>query len=233
MIKLIQFPRAFGLPNPSPFCIKVEVLLKMAGLAYECEFATNPGKGPKGKLPAIEDDGQLIGDSEIIRWHLEKKYGVDFDQGLEPAERAGGHALSRMVEERTYWVMVYSRWIEARNWPVLRDTFFGGVPAPLRGLVSSQIRKSVVRTLRAHGFGRHRPDEIYAMGAADIDAVAAELGEKPFLLGSEPTSADAAVYPVIAGILVPPQFESPAKEAVKRHANLVAYAERMRARFFG
>ena len=60
MIKLMQFPRMFGLPNPSPFCIKVEVLLKMAGLAYECEFVANPGKGPKGKLPAIKDDDEII-----------------------------------------------------------------------------------------------------------------------------------------------------------------------------
>jgi len=88
MIKLIQFPPAFGLPNPSPSCMKVEILLKMAGLAYTIESASNPGKGPKGKLPAIEDDGALVGNSELIRWHLERKYGVDFDKGLGDAERA-------------------------------------------------------------------------------------------------------------------------------------------------
>ncbi len=232
MIKLIQFPRAFGLPNPSPFCMKVEILLKMAGLAYETEFAVNPGKGPKGKLPAIEDDGELIGDSEIIRWHLERKYGVDFDKGLSGGERAVGHAFARMADERTYWVMVYSRWIEDEHWPVFRDTLFTGIPAILRGAISSHLRKGVRRTLHAHGLGRHSRDEIYAMGAADVEAVAAQLGSKPFLVGAEPTSADAAVWPVIAGILVPP-FESPVKQAIRRHANLVDYSERMRARFFG
>jgi glutathione S-transferase len=232
MIKLIQFPPAFGLPNPSPFCMKVEILLKMAGLAYTIEMAVNPGKGPKGKLPAIEDDGVLIGDSELIRWHLERKHGVDFDKGLGDAERAVGHAFARMAEERTYFVLLYSRWIEDRHWQVLRNTFFAGIPALLRGPISAQVRKGVRRALKAQGLGRHTPEEIYAMGVADLTAIAAQLGTKPFLLGAEPTSADAAVWPVIAGLQAPP-FESPMKEAIQCHANLVDYSQRMRARFFG
>jgi len=231
MIKLIQFPRLFGLPNPSPFCIKVEVLLKMAGLPYECEFG-DPRKGPKGKLPAIVDDGQVIGDSEIIRWHLERKHGADFDRGLGAGDRAIGHAFARMAEERTYWVMVYSRWIEDANWPMLRDALFSVIPGPLRGLIAPQIRRRVRRMLRAQGIGLHSRDEIYAMGAKDVEAIAAELGTKPFLLGSEPTSVDAAVWPYIVGTLVPP-FESPLKQAMQRQANLVEYSERMNARFFG
>jgi glutathione S-transferase len=231
MIKLIQFPRMFGLPNPSPFCIKVEVLLKMAGLAYECEFVGNPGKGPKGKLPAIIDDGQAIGDSELIRWHLERKYGVDFDKGLSPLERAVGHAFARMAEERTYWVLVYSRWIEEANWVLFRDNLFAGIPGFIRAVLGPQVRKRVRRMLRAQGLGLHSRDEIYAMGARDIDAISTQLGTKPFLLGSEPTSVDATVWPYIVGTLVPP-FESPFKQAMQKRANLVEYSERMRARFF-
>ncbi|MGH7125778.1 MAG: glutathione S-transferase family protein [Stellaceae bacterium] len=232
MIKLMQFPRMLGLPNPSPFCIKVEVLLKMAGLAYECEFFGNPGKGPKGKLPAIVDDGQTIGDSELIRWHLERKYSVDFDKGLSPTERAVGHALARMAEERTYWVLVYSRWIEAANWPLFRANLLAGMPGFLRALLGPYIRKRVRSMLRAQGLGLHSRDEIYALGAKDIDAISTELGAKPFLLGSEPTSVDAAVWPYIVGTLVPP-LESPLKQAIQKHPNLVEYSERMRERFFG
>jgi len=70
------------------------------------------------------------------------------------------------------------------------------------------------------------------MGAKDVEAIAAELGTKPFLLGSEPTSVDAAVWPYIVGTLVPP-FESPLKQTMQRYPNLVEYSERMRVRFFG
>src|SRR3974377_2326153 len=81
MIKLFQFPRTFNVPNPSPFCMKAEILLKMSGLPYESVVSGNPGKGPMGKLPAIEDEGRLIGDSEIIRRHLERRNGANFDTG--------------------------------------------------------------------------------------------------------------------------------------------------------
>ena len=37
---------------------------------------------PRGKISYIEDDGHCTETSPLIRWHLEKKYGVDFDQGF-------------------------------------------------------------------------------------------------------------------------------------------------------
>ncbi len=75
MITLQSFGPAFGLPDPSPFVTKVEVLLKMAGLPYEVDTG-GLKKAPKGKLPYIVDDGQIVADSPLIRWHLEKKYRV-------------------------------------------------------------------------------------------------------------------------------------------------------------
>ncbi len=35
MIKLFQFAPAFGLPNASPFCMKLETYLRMAGLPFQ------------------------------------------------------------------------------------------------------------------------------------------------------------------------------------------------------
>ncbi len=37
MITLYKFGSFFGLPNASPFCIKGEVLLKIAGLEYKTD----------------------------------------------------------------------------------------------------------------------------------------------------------------------------------------------------
>ena len=37
MIKLYQFAPAWDVPNLSPFCVKVETYLKMAGLPYELD----------------------------------------------------------------------------------------------------------------------------------------------------------------------------------------------------
>ncbi len=231
MITLIHFPPALGLPDASPFVVKVMVLLKLAGQPYRSEIVMNPGKGPKGKLPAIRDGAETIGDSEIIRWHLERKYGVDFDRGLDATSKAVAHAFARMLEERTYWAMVYDRWIDERHWPTMCAAVFGGLPPVVRSLVPRIARRQVRANLRGHGLGRHTEDEIAAMGTADIRALAAWLADKPYFMGAEPTGVDATVYAFVASVLVPPLATALKAEALK-HPTLVAYERRMRERFF-
>src|SRR5687768_4535561 len=98
MIRLHAFGPNFGLPDPSPFVTKVEILLKMAGLPYRTDLGGFRG-APKGKLPYIVDEGVRIADSTFIRWHLEKKYNLDFDTGLAPEKRATAWALEKMMED--------------------------------------------------------------------------------------------------------------------------------------
>lgn len=50
-------------------------------------------------------------------------------------------------------------------------------------------------------------------------------------MGPAPTSVDAVVFPLVENVIVPP-FDSPIKTAALDRANLVAYAKRMRARYF-
>jgi glutathione S-transferase len=87
-VKLFQFPRMLGVPNLSPFCCKLETWLRIAGIRYELEIVTDPRKGPRGKLPFIEDEGVRIADSTIIVDHLKRSRGVDPDAGLSSSQRA-------------------------------------------------------------------------------------------------------------------------------------------------
>ena len=89
----------------------------------------DPRNAPRGKLPYIEDDGDIIPDSANIRHYLETKYVVDFDIDLNDRQRAIGHAAATMIEERLYWAIVYSRWMDDTNWPRIRAGFFAPVPA--------------------------------------------------------------------------------------------------------
>ena len=97
MIKLCQFPPAFGLPNASPFCMKLETWLRMAGLPYECPRGADLRKAPKGKFPYIEDDGVVIADSSFIIDYLTKKYNVTLDAHLTPRQRGEALALQRQI----------------------------------------------------------------------------------------------------------------------------------------
>ena len=227
MIVLHQFEPAFGVPNPSPFCLKLETFLKMSGLPYRSVVLRDPSGAPKGKGPFVEIDGEGIADSALIVRELERRYGIDLDRGLTAAERAVGHALSVMLEERTYFVLLHDRWLDERNWPVIRQTFLADLPP----VVQEQIRAGKRARIAEQGLGAHSVEEMHALATADIDAVAGWLGDQAFLMGAGPTKADATVHAFVCNFLAAP-FTTPLKSATLRHENLVAYNERMLARYF-
>ncbi len=224
-IKYIQFQSGFGVPNPSPFCMKGEILLKMAGIEYVTEIMDDPRKAPKGKLPFLIDNGIEVADTTLIKRHLEDKYGADFDAGLTQEQRAISHAMARMIEERLYWVTLYSRWIDDHNWPIIKDFWFGSMPPIIRNIVPVVAQKQVKNGLQAHGIGRHAEEDIYAFGAADLAALSAQLGQKPFMLGDKPSSLDAIAYPIIANSLIE-ELPGPMLDAAKSHSNFQHYVQR-------
>jgi len=79
--------------------------------------------------------------------------------------------------------------------------------------------------------GRHSRDEVFSIGIADITAVSDFLGDKPFFMGAEPTTADAVIYSYLASMTHPP-FVCPVKDHALGLANLAKYDKRMKARFY-
>ncbi|MEA2937585.1 MAG: hypothetical protein QOC56_1089 [Alphaproteobacteria bacterium] len=230
MIMLHAFGPQFGLPDPSPFVMKADLLLKMSGLAFRTDLK-GFNKAPKGKLPYIEDDGGRIGDSTFIRWHLERKHGIDFDRGLSAEQRAVAWAFEKMAEDNLYWALLDARWMDDGNFNKGPRIFFTRVPAPLRPLVVVMVRRQVRKALHAHGMGRHSRTEIAAIAERDIDAIAGYLGQKPFFMGAEPTGVDATICAFVVGVLCP-QFDTPLRTAAERHDNLRRYVGRMTARYY-
>lgn len=230
-IKVYQFPPAFGLPNASPFCMKLETYLRMAGLPYQLKNGMHHMKAPKGKLPYIEDDGRVIGDSGLIIEYLRATRGDPLDAGLSVRDRSRALAIRRLVEENLYWAMLYSRWIDEPGWSMTRAAFFDPLPAPLRWVAPRLAQRSLRRSLHGHGMGRHSRDEIYAIGCADIEALSRLLGEQAFFLGEKPTSIDATTYAFLANI-VQVELDTPLRRRASSQSNLARYCERMKARYY-
>lgn len=230
MITLYGSGPNFGLPDASPFVTKVETLLRMSKLPFE-KALMSFSKAPKGKIPYIADDGEWLGDSTLIRWHLENKHGIDFDGGLTREQRAIAWAFEKMAEDNLYWVSVYFRWMVEANFRKGPVSFFKGVPAPVRPVVVSMIRRRLRKTLHGQGIGRHSPEEITAIGKRSIDAIADYLGDKPFFMGNEPAGIDAAMF-AFAVSAICPLFDSEIQRAAADHANLRRYVGRMTARFY-
>jgi len=231
MIKLIQFAPVFGLPNASPFCMKAETYLRMAGLPFETVNSGDVLKAPKRKLPYIDDDGTVVADSHFIAEYLVAKYGDRLDAGLSAHDRALTTAFERLLEENLYWTAVHTRWTTDDAWAKTRVAFFGAMPVPLRWIIPPLARRGMLREMHGHGMGRHTPVEIHAIGCRDITALADLLGDQPYMLGAEPHSLDASAYAFLANLLWVP-FDSPIQQHAKARPTLETYCQRMRARYY-
>lgn len=230
MITLYTFGPKFGLPDPSPFCLKALVLLKMSGLDFELATASLQ-KAPKGKAPYMSDGDLIVPDSTFIRLHLETTNQIDFDKGLNAQERAVAWAFEKLCEDHLYWPLLHERWAKDANFNAGPIEFFQGVPAVLRPLVVSMVRRTVRRDLRGQGMGRHSGGEIVQLATRAIDHIAAFIGDKDYLMGKNPCGADASVFATLAE-MTSEQFDTPLIAAVSKHKNLIAYRDRMMKRYF-
>lgn len=211
-------------------CYQSHAAVKFASLEYN-EDRGGYGKAPKGKLPYINDDGTVVPDSTFIRFHMEKKYGFDFDAGLTPEQKAAAWAIEKMCEEHLYWALGATRWLDDANFAKGPAQFFKAVPMPLRPIVQRLVRRKVAKTLNLQGFGRHTPGEQDELAIADVNALATLIGDKAFLMGEKPCGADATVFAFVASLLTP-VFDTPIRAATERHANLVGYRDRITRLYF-
>jgi glutathione S-transferase len=229
-ITLYATRAGFGLPDTSPFVIKTEVQLKMAGLAYD-KVAAIPPQAPNGKLPYIDDQGEVVSDSTFIRAHIERRYEVDLDRGLDACQRAQSWAIERLLEDHLYFAMVWFRWIDPDNFAKGPARFADQAPEAERAAMRQAMQARKASDLHAHGLGRHTPAQVAALGERSIDALAQLLGDKPCFMGDTPTGVDATAFGVLASVATP-FFDTPLRTAVEARPNLAGYVARMMERYY-
>lgn len=230
-IQMYQFAGGYGVASFSPFCLKLQAYLRLAGVPYRAVNVRGTAKAPTGKLPYIVDGDQAVGDSGLIVGHLKKKAGIDPDAWLSPEQAAQALVMTRMLEEHFAWVLVYSRWLDPDNAATLKNVFFRKVPAPVKLVVVPMLVRRVRRTLWGQGVGRHDKAAIYQMGRDDLDALAACLGDKPYLMGDQPSSVDTVAYGFLANLLNTP-FSSPVQDHARNNTKLADYVARMDQAWF-
>lgn len=136
-----------------------------------------------------------------------------------------------MCEDHLYWWMIYERWLDDANFEAGPRKFFDAVPAPVRRLVVTMIRRQMRRNLWGQGLGRHSEGELAQLAERTITSLADFLGDKPYLMGQRVCGADAAIFPFVAGFLSR-TFNTPTRSAFERRANLIAYADRMMGQYY-
>jgi Glutathione S-transferase, C-terminal domain len=117
----------------------------------------------------------------------------------------------RLIEESLYWATVYTRWFEPAGWVVLKAAFFADLPTPEVVCADACARHFETENAWPQ-HGRHSREDIYAIGCADLSALAVFLAEKPLFLGEKPTSLDTTGYAFLANLLW-----APVASPLKRH----------------
>ena len=231
-ITVYSFAPAWGIPVPtcSPFGLKLITWLKMYDLPHVMKVENDPAKGPKKKCPWAVIDGVAIGDSELIMERLKARAGRDLDSGLTAEQRATALAVRRMLDEHFHQAWEHQLFIDDAAWQRGQE-FFDQFPPGLRVLVKLLARGGLRKQLNARGVGRHSPADIIKMGVADLDAVDALLGDKPYFFGDEPTDIDATVFGFLALTYYVPS-PSLLWAHLKALPRLTAYCDRMLARYF-
>lgn len=227
-VRVYTFSALFdGLPAGGPFDLKLLAWLNLAKIPYSHKFQDDTRKGPKGKNPWIELDGERIGDSEIIISRLGSKFGVDLEAGLSAEQAAVAHVWRRTFEEHFHQVFEWELLVHPAGAEFMRGVMATQMPPVIGGVIFRMMQRGMSKQLYARGLARHSPDVIEAKGRQDVDALSHYLGDRQFLLGKKPSMADTAVFGQLAPMMVWP-MKTPVALHVRTLPNLVAYCERMR-----
>lgn len=220
MITLFQYNYHFNM-NCSPFCLKVEIALKLLNIPFVAVTDFTKMNPPKGKLPYIEDNGSIIPDSSFILNYIKEKYGKSLDSELSEYEKAVSVAFKKMIEEHLYWIGLYSRWFDKRNSEIIKKNYFGDLPQEM----IYKIYEKTKRDFEGTGIGLHTEEEIYKLGTEDLTAIKylVESKKGSFIFGDNPSEIDVILYAFLIQILEPKETSSPLQDFIKKESKIINY----------
>lgn len=192
---LHQLPRYDFLPSLSPFCVKVQVALRLKGLAFTTKdtlFAKTVNA--REKLPYLVLNGEGHEDSTNILRVLDAR--APSPRLFTDAEDV--HLLEDWADESLYWYGVYAKFEDAEGWARLAPHFARMFPVALRLGGPTIGRRQTLAKLKAHGLTTRAPDLVKAEYQRHLDALEHRLAGRRFLTGDELTAADVAVASMLA-----------------------------------
>ncbi len=189
----------------SPYCAKVRICLQLKGVPYRRVTLTVARMrelrqlNPLGKVPVLVDGGRVIADSTAIIRHLEALHPEPALLPADPAARAYCDLVEEWADEALYFPIGAFKWLNPANRvTALHNTMRelgGGLLQPLLGRA---LALRIQRRYRAHGYPASALPLLEERMRQNLATLAGLLGERAFLLGRSPTSADVAVFAQLA-----------------------------------
>ncbi|XP_018009406.1 failed axon connections isoform X3 [Hyalella azteca] len=239
VVYLYQFMRTPVLPSLSPYCLKVETWLRLAGLKYENVDHKMKYKSKKGQLPFVEVNGEEIADSAIIIKQLGEKFNTDLDAGLSPEQKLIAHSNISMIENHFAWVVKSwrsqhpGRMLKAYKVDI-RAATGTKLPNAILNAVYKFFLRRAAKKVRAHGIGVHKPEEIEEFGQNDLKVLSDLLGDKQFFFGETPSTLDVVAFANLAQLVyMDPEVSYSLRDwLLENCANLKGFCDRLKDRAF-
>jgi glutathione S-transferase len=132
-----------------------------------------------------------------------------------------------MFEEHFHQLLEWELFAHPAGQAYMRAAMTSKMPPVVGSVVFAMLKSHFSKQLHARGIARHSPEVIEAKGRADVDALAAFLGDRPFLLRDRPSTADAAVFGQLAPMVYWP-MATPVASYARSVEPIADYCERMR-----
>lgn len=194
------------LESYSPFCLKVHRALKAARLQYSSIRATRPSEfkklNPAAQVPVLLIDGEPVSDSTRILQRIDAMA----PGRISPADSAlkvEAAMWEELADTSLNGFLVAARWLDDRNWPIVKQAYFSEMPGMVRAIVPSRIRANVRKTLYARDVIRHGMDATWKRFEELLDLFEARAPESTFWVGASLSFADFAIYAQLAGMQTP------------------------------
>lgn len=231
MIMLSQSDRSPRLPSASPFCLKLESWLRLAGLPYTLMEAHELQGSSKRALPrVISESGRTMEGLRRVMLHIRAEARTDPDAWLTTDERVFAQAVGHLYADWLVPAMVWLGWVQEESWPGLRAVYLSQegqtLPAaadPLRDHLSLRIGELALR--------EDEREKVEELVLREIESLADFLGSKPFFFGDQPSSVDCTLFALLVISASAPET-SPVAQFAQGSYRIGDYVRRMISRLY-
>lgn len=220
-----------GLESYSPFCLKVHRTLRVAGLTYTRRHGRHPGVfkslNPTGQVPILLVDGEPVCDSTAIVRRIEALAPDRLHAGFDEETLGRARLWEELADTSLNGFLVAARWADDRNWPAVRDCYFGDAPRLVCAVITPRLRNGVVKNLIARDVWRAGPDACWARFEMLLDQLDTQAPKEGFWVAPQISVADIAIFAQLHSLrtsLTPWQ-----REQVEARSRLTAYLDRVDA----
>jgi len=229
-ITLVQYPGARREGTFSAPCGKVHMALRTKGLDYEVRNVGSPAQArrynPRGRVPSLLIDGETIVDSTDIVTALDARFPDPPLTPSDPRERAQAKVLEDWADETIYFYVGWLRWGVDANFERMKQARMSRLAWPRRWIMPRIARRIARARFRGQGVGLKGHDVVRRELGECMDALAAMLEGRSYLVGGGLTRADLAVAAIVDQ-MDEPRLTPEAAELVRGRPCIVAWLDRV------